>query len=64
MATVDSDKVVCGGTHAMTVAVLVYSRSRIWGLCGRSFKFAELESLYDNFLLGTFGFFKMRKLSS
>jgi hypothetical protein len=23
MATVDSDKVVCGGIHAMTVAVLV-----------------------------------------
>jgi hypothetical protein len=24
MATVDSDKVVCGSIHAMTVAVLVY----------------------------------------
>jgi hypothetical protein len=24
MATVDSDKVVCGGIHAMIVAVLVY----------------------------------------
>jgi hypothetical protein len=26
MATVDSDKVVCGGIHAMTVAVLVNLR--------------------------------------
>jgi hypothetical protein len=25
MATVDSDKVVCGGIHAMIVAVLVFS---------------------------------------
>jgi hypothetical protein len=27
MATVDSDKVVCGGIHAMIVAVLVKSSS-------------------------------------
>jgi hypothetical protein len=26
MATVDSDKVVCGGIHAMKVEVLVYFR--------------------------------------
>jgi hypothetical protein len=29
MATVDSDKVVCGGIHAMIVAVLVWNSSFI-----------------------------------
>ena len=28
MATVDSDKVVCGGIHAMIVAVLVVTRKK------------------------------------
>jgi hypothetical protein len=48
MATVDSDKVVCGGIHAMIVAVLVYSALKVLKMFGIIFKLLSKEFSQDS----------------